>query len=72
LTGKPAGKRPLAKSMPIWGDNIKTERDGTECETTTRTDLSRDRGRRQAVVNTIIKIRSASGLGNLLTGSRRR
>jgi hypothetical protein len=59
MTGKLAGERPLAKPMPIWEDNIKTERDGTECETTTRIDLPQDRGRRQAVVNTIIKIRVA-------------
>jgi hypothetical protein len=43
--------------MPIWEDNIKTERDGAEFEPTTRIDLPRDRGRRQAVLNTIIKIR---------------
>jgi hypothetical protein len=59
LTGKPAGKRPLAKPMPIWDDNIKAERDGTECETTTRTDLPPDRGRRQAVANIIIQIGAA-------------
>lgn len=54
--GKPAGKRPLAKPMPIWEDNIKTERDGTECGTATRTALPRDRSREQAVVNAIIQI----------------
>jgi hypothetical protein len=30
MTGRPAGKRPLAKLMPIWDNNIKSDRDGTE------------------------------------------
>jgi len=54
--------------MPIWEDTIKTERDGTEFEATSRIDLPRDRSSRQAVANTVIKIRVAFGLGNLSTG----
>jgi len=68
LIGKPAGKRPFAKPITICKNNIKTELTGTECETTTRIDLPRDRGRRQAVANTTIQTGVAEGLGNLLTG----
>jgi hypothetical protein len=52
LLGKPEGKRPLARSRCRWEDNIKMNLQEVGCEYMDWIDLTQDRYRWRALVNT--------------------
>ena len=57
LVGKPEGKRPLGRPRLRWEDNIKMDLQEVGGGCGDWMDLSQDRDRWQALVNTVIKLR---------------
>jgi hypothetical protein len=55
--GKPEEKRPLERPRPRWEDTIKMHLQEVECEGMHWVEMARDRDRRRALVNAVIKLR---------------
>jgi hypothetical protein len=57
LMGKPEGKIPLGRPRRRWEDNIKMDLQKVGCGLMDWIDLSPDRDRWQALVNTVMNLR---------------
>jgi hypothetical protein len=56
--GIPEGKRPLGKPRRRWEDNIKMELQEVRCGDMDFIDLTEDRDRWRALINTVMKLGS--------------
>jgi len=56
MVGKPVGKIPLGRPRHRWEDNIKTDLQEVGCEGMDWIELAQDRGRWQALVNTVMNL----------------
>jgi hypothetical protein len=57
LVGKPEGKRPLGRPRRRWVDNIKMDLGEMGWVVMDWIDLTQDRGRWRALVNTVMNLR---------------
>ena len=57
LVGKPEGKRPLGRPRRRWEDNIKMDLQEVGGSCGDWMELAQDRGRRRALVNTVMNLR---------------
>jgi len=56
LVGKPEGKRLLGRPRHRWEDNIKTDLQEVGCEGMAWIELTQDRDRWRALVNTVMNL----------------
>jgi hypothetical protein len=57
LVGKPEGKRPLARLMRRWEDNIQMDLQEVGCRNMDWIELAQDRDRWRALVNAVMNLR---------------
>jgi len=58
LVGKPGGKKLLGIPRPRWEDNIRIDLQEVGCGGVDWIELAQDRGRRRALVNTVMNPRA--------------
>jgi hypothetical protein len=68
LVGKPEGKRPLGRPRRRWVDNIKIDLREIGWDGTDWIDLSQDRDKWRALVNTMMNLRVSQNAGKFLSG----
>jgi hypothetical protein len=66
LVGKPKGRRPLGRHMPIWDDNIQMNLQEVGWGGMDWIDLAKDRDRRRVLVNTIMNLQVPKKCGEFL------